>query len=220
MRTHHKSRKLNDIRFSPEIEVEFKNEKISTDLINKHRIIKGWDIKVENGLMKGAEYIPKNSNKLFFNSDSKDQIKEILAIIKVHKGFVTNKCGLHCHIDAKSFTSQEIVNIVKAFIKKQKDIYIKFKVYRRREKRHAEKIPNIIYDIINKDIVDSIRRGNPINLNSDYFISRFWGLNLQSLNAHNSIEFRFANGEIKFNKIIRVIKFCIEFCLKYANKKV
>jgi hypothetical protein len=48
-------------------------------------------------LENGAEYRPKNSNHLHLNEESLTQIKEILALIKVHRGRIDKTCGLHIH---------------------------------------------------------------------------------------------------------------------------
>lgn len=42
-----KDRALDTVRVGVEIEVEFKNEEISEKLINKHRVIPKWDIRME-----------------------------------------------------------------------------------------------------------------------------------------------------------------------------
>ena len=65
-----KKRTLETIRFAPEIEVEFKNTKISDNLIKKHRIIPKWSLDYDGSLESGCEYRPKDCNKLYFNEDS------------------------------------------------------------------------------------------------------------------------------------------------------
>lgn len=59
-------RNLKNVRFSIEMEVEFPDSKDSQKLINKHRLIRGWEIDYDGSLDNGAEYRPKDRNKLYW----------------------------------------------------------------------------------------------------------------------------------------------------------
>jgi hypothetical protein len=105
------------------MEVEFPDTKDSQKLIDKHRIIRGWTIDTDGSLDNEAEYKTLDRNHLFWKEDCFDQIKEIIGLIKAHRGKIKDKtCGLHVHIDMKNFKNEEIVNIIKAFIYKQNKI--------------------------------------------------------------------------------------------------
>ena len=134
-----KKRTLETIRFAPEIEVEFKNTKISDNLIKKHRIIPKWSLDYDGSLESGCEYRPKDCNKLHFNEGSIDQIKEILGLIKAHRGHIRSSCSLHVHVDASKLSNLEICNIVKAFIKVQPSIVRQFKPLRSRLHHYAKR---------------------------------------------------------------------------------
>jgi len=209
-------RKLENIRFGIEIEVEFPEAEDSYSLISKHRIIPGWTIDDDGSLDNGAEYKPKNNNKLYFEKDCITQIKEILALIKVHKGHIKPSCGLHCHIDMSKFNNQEIVNIVKYFIFNQDKIIKDFVVLKSRLRRTTKKVPFHIYKKIKKSTIKDIKRDYYLG-KEDYFNDRYYLLNLQSLNKHKTLEFRLSNGTIQIRKIRHYIRWCIEFCLKGAN---
>ena len=205
-------KEINKLRFGIEIEVEFPHTKDSLVLIAKHRIIRGWEIDNDGSLENGAEYKPKDNNKLYYNEDCIDQIKEIIGLIKAHRGNIKPSCGLHIHIDMKNFTNKEICNIVKAFINRQDKIYRKFNVLKIRQDETAQKIPINIKRVIKEKIIQEIK-DNECRNNNNYFQDRHYGLNLLSLNEHNTLEFRFFNGTIQPKKIQSYLYWLLNFCL-------
>jgi hypothetical protein len=214
-----KDRTLESVRYGVELEVEFKSDEISQKLIEKHRIIRGWKVDYDGSLDAGAEYKPTNGNKLHYNEDSIDQIKEIIGLIKAHKGHIRPTCGGHVHIDMSQFTNQEIVNIVKAFVKKQKGIYRKFRVLKSRSDDHARKIPKEVLTKLDASIIKNIKSNEYGSNESDYFSNRDFGLNILSLGRHGTLEFRLFSGSIQISTWKTYIKFAINFCLNNAKGK-
>jgi hypothetical protein len=206
------NRKLENIRFAIEIEVEFPQVKDSYDLIQKNRLIRGWELDFDGSLDNGAEYRPKDKNHLYFNEDCIDQIKEIIGLIKAHRGNIKPSCGFHCHIDTSKFKNEEIVNIVKAFYKNQDKIYKKFKVLKIREKSHTQKLDEELIKKLTPSYIEKVRK-------NEFMHDRHYGLNLDALNLHNTIEFRFFNGTIQPRKIKKCVEWTINFCLKNAKKE-
>lgn len=214
------NRSLETIRYGLELEVEYPNTKDSQKLIEKHRIIRGWDISYDGSLDNGSEYKAKNKNKLFWNEDCIDQIKEIIGLIKAHRGNSGNgTAGLHCHIDMSQFSNKEICNIIKAFIRQQNKIYKEFKVLNCRLD-YAQKIPvNTIKYLTENNIKKMKKDGNNFDEKCEYMQERHYGLNILSLNKYGTLEFRFFNSSIQINKIKQAIKFSINFCLTNARGK-
>jgi len=207
-------RKLEKIRFGVEIEVEFPKEKDSWDLIQRNKVIAGWSMDYDGSLNNGAEYKPKDKNYLYYNDESMTQIKEIIALVKVHKGNIRPTCGLHIHVDMKQFNNKEIINIVKAFIRKQDDIIKKFKVLKFRLSEQQKIHKNIIKKL-NVNTIRNIKKGK--NLTEDFFNDRYYLLNIQSLYEHKTLEFRLFNGTIQPSKIKRYIKWALEFCIRNSK---
>jgi len=207
-------RSLEKIRFGVEIEVEFPKEKDSWDLIQRNKVIAGWSMDYDGSLNNGAEYKPKDKNYLYYNDESMTQIKEIIALVKVHKGNIRPTCGLHIHVDMKQFNNKEIINIVKAFIRKQDDIIKKFKVLKFRLSEQQKIHKNIIKKL-NVNTIRNIKKGK--NLTEDFFNDRYYLLNIQSLYEHKTLEFRLFNGTIQPSKIKRYIKWALEFCIRNSK---
>jgi len=207
-------RSLEKIRFGVEIEVEFPKEKDSWDLIQRNKVIAGWSMDYDGSLNNGAEYKPKDKNYLYYNDESMTQIKEIIALVKVHKGNIRPTCGLHIHVDMKQFNNKEIINIVKAFIRKQDDIIKKFKVLKFRLSEQQKIHKNIIKKL-NVNTIRNIKKGK--NLTEDFFNDRYYLLNIQSLHEHKTLEFRLFNGTIQPSKIKKYIKWALEFCIRNSK---
>ena len=211
-------RSFETLRFSIELEVEFPSKKDSQTLIEKHRIIRGWDLDFDGSLDNGAEYRPKNRNKLYWNEDSIDQIKEIVGLIKAHKGHIKGStCGCHIHVDMTQFKNKEISNILKAYIKEQNNIYRQFGVLKCRLD-YAQKIPKAVCKLLTEDNIQRIKDNNESLRDAHmYFADRHWGCNALALYRHGTLEFRMINGTIQIRRIKSYIKWCLEFCLKNAE---
>ena len=214
-----RKRAIDTIRYGIEIECEFPEKEDSEKLVEKNRLIRGWWLDNDWSTDNGAEYKPKNSNKLFFNKDGFDQIKEVLGLSKAHKARISQRCGLHVHVDMKGFSNQEIANIVSAYLKNQDQIHKDFKVLKYRLRKHCRKIPRSVKKFLTEEAFKRLRQNKDLGnyLNHDYFSDRHWALNVDSLNEHGTLEFRLFNGSIQINTIKRNVRFALQFCLDNAK---
>ena len=207
-----------NLRFSCELEVEFPSKKDSQKLIDKHRIIRGWALDYDGSLDNGAEYRPKDRNKLYWNEDSIDQIKEIIGLIKAHKGHIKGgTCGFHVHVDMTDFTNKEVCNIIKAYILQQNKIHRQFHMLKCRLD-YAQKIPKETIRYLTEGNIRKIRENDDYHREiCQYFAERHWGCNALALNRHGTLEFRQFGGTIQIRTIKKYIKYILEFCLKHAK---
>ncbi len=79
------------LRWSPELEVEFPT-KIDIDKLHARydKFLGGWQVTTDGSLDNGLEFKPKKSHKLYYNSESFEEIREIFHLIRGHKGKVTH----------------------------------------------------------------------------------------------------------------------------------
>ena len=213
-------RTLENLRFSIEIEVEFPSKKDSQKLISKHRIIRGWALDYDGSLDNGAEYRPKDRNKLYWNEDSIDQIKEIVGLIKAHRGHIKGStCGFHVHVDMTKFTNKEICNIIKAYIGQQNKILKQFNTLKCRLD-YAQRIPKDVIKHLTENNIQKVKKDDDCYRDiHSYFSERHFSLNVLSLNKHGTLEFRLFNGSIQIRIIKAYVKWCLNFCLKNATRK-
>lgn len=206
---------IGKLRFAPEIEVEFPNKHNSSKLIDRHSIIKGWTITYDGSLDNGAEYKPKNSNKLYLNEESKTQIKEILALIKVHGGKVTKTCGLHIHIDCSKFTAKQIHTIITEWIHKQRYIIKRFKVHPDRIEQYCKLLPKEGLQKISINKIEEFRRSDSkwSSRFYDYFEEKYYSLNISHLakGDYGTIEFRLFEATLKYRLLVEYITWTLNF---------
>jgi len=207
---------IKHIRWAIEIEVEFPHSKDSQKLIDRHRVLDGWEIDYDGSLTNGAEYRPKNSNHLYWNEESLTQLQEILALIKVHKGHIGKSCGLHCHVDAKKFTDKQILVIIKEFIRKQKYIVKKFNVHPDRLEDTCKLLPRDGLSKLTEKQIHNFRKQA-----SDWSYDGYNGLLDEKYNALNishlrsgdysTLEFRLFDSTLSYKKLKTQIEWVLNF---------
>lgn len=206
---------IKKIRFSPEIEVELPSEKDRKALLDKKRTMKGWEIKEDYSLQNGIELSPMNSNKLYWNNESLIQIKEILAFIRVHRGFINPKtCGLHIHIDAKWLTDKQVHTIITEWVHKQRFVVKRFKIHQNRLKETCQLLPTKEIKKLKISDIKKARSNNRYGFDSySYLDEKYYSLNVNHLSKedYQTLEFRLFGGTLKFKEIKSAIYFCLNF---------
>lgn len=194
------------IRFSPEIEVEFNRNK-NTDKTGKifENKYLNWNYSIDLTLFHGLEFKPKSNNKLYFNKKSLEEIQDIFKFLLKEKAFVSKWCGLHIHLDMAHLNAKEILNIIKYFTKHQTKMFKKFTPLANR-RRYCLRLP--------KEIINST---NTIQISSKYLAADAYGDDIKDhysfLNyseQYNTLEFRLFNGTLNF----KVFKKNLEWLLK------
>lgn len=210
------------LRFSVELEVEFP-EKIDVSVLRTRyrKLLNSWTVVTEGSLINGIEFKPKNKNKLYFKKESLAEISEILHIIRKHKGKVDgDKCGFHVHVDARKFTSQDILKIVKEMIARQKFIARDLKVRPERLQQYCQFIKKSDIKNLTPEVIDTFRNSHIyINNEIPYLSSKYYVLNLCSLQNYNTIEFRLPNGQKYLREMKRIIKYLYEFLITSLERE-
>lgn len=203
------------IRFAPEIEVEFPHSKDSQKLIDRHRVLDGWTITYDGSLENGAEYKPKDKNHLYYNEESLIQIKEILALIRVHRGRISRRCGLHIHIDCKGLSDEIVLRIIKEFIHKQRYIVKRFNIDKGRLEETCKLLPFENLNKLTKKHISDYRKDNQSDWFSgySYLDEKYYSLNASHLRKgdYGTLEFRLFDATTSFKKIKDQILFALNF---------
>jgi len=207
---------ISKIRFGVEIEVEFTNPELGQKLIDRHRVLEGWTIDVDGSLDGGAEYKPKNSNHLYWNEESLTQLKEILSIIKCHRGHVSKNCGLHLHIDCKKFSDKQVLFIIKEFIARQRYIIKTFEVHPDRLASTCKLLPRDNLSKLTEKQIHNFRRQTQEWSYSGYntlLEEKYLALNISHLRSgdYQTIEFRLFDSTLSYKKLKEQILFTLQF---------
>lgn len=206
---------IKKLRFGIEIEVEFPSSKDSQRLIDRHRLLHGWEIDYDGSLDNGAEYRPNNKNHLHWDDESLMQLKEILALIRVHRGKISNNCGLHIHVDCKRFTDKQILEIIKEFIHKQRYIVKKFGVHKDRLEHTCKLLPRENLNKLTVEQIHKFRKGTSdwhFN-NYSYLDEKYYSLNASHLKSgdYGTLELRLFDATLSYRKLKEQIWFTLDF---------
>lgn len=206
---------ITKIRFAPELEIELPKKEDAQKLIDRGRTLKGWEIKYDGTLNNGIELSPENSNHLYWNKESLTQIKEVLAIVKVHKGFIDKKtCGLHLHCNVKNLSDKEVLRIINEWVHRQKYIIKRFKISQERLEDTCKLLPKEeINKLTEKQIHYFRNQKNYYFRNYGYIDEKYYSLNVSHLpkNDYQTIEFRLFSGSICYRDIKTAIYFVLTF---------
>ena len=206
---------IKKLRYSIEIEVEFKNKENGQKLIDRGRTLKGWEIKSDGSLDGGCELSPENSNHLHYNSESLMQIKEILALIRVHRGYINPEtCGFHIHVNAKNFTDKQILVIIREFIRKQRYVIKRFKVHQTRLDSTCKLLPKTELHTLTEKAIHQFRNNTSYRFSSfGYIDDKYYSMSASHLpkSDYETIEFRLFGGTLNFREIKERIYWTLNF---------
>lgn len=205
---------IKKIRFSPEIEVELPAKTDSDRLIERGRTLKGWELKMDGSLENGIEVSPENKNHLYYNEDSLMQIKEVLALLRVYRAKVSDRCGLHIHINVKNLSDKQILNIITEFIHRQRYIAKKFKVSKSRLENTCKLIPKTeLHHLTEKQIHEYRNKENYNFANFNYINDKYHSLNANHMSKgdYGTLEVRLFGGSLNFREIKERIYWTLNF---------
>jgi len=215
---------ISRIRYATEIEVEFPKSKDSQKLIDRHRVLDGWEIDYDGSLSNGAEYRPKNANHLYWNEESLTQLKEILSLIKCHRGRISKNCGLHIHINCKLFTDKQILFIIKEFIACQKYIIKTFEVHPDRVADTCRLLPKEnIHKLTEKQIGDFRKQTRDWSYSgyNGLLDEKYQALNISHLRHgdYGTLEFRLFDSTLSYKKLISQIEWTLNFIKRSVERE-
>jgi len=215
---------ISKIRFGIEIEVEFPHSKDSQKLIDRHRVLDGWEIDDDGSLTNGAEYRPKLRNHLYYNEESLIQIKEILSLIKVHRGRISKNTGLHIHIDCKNFTDKQILFIIKEFVACQRYIVKTFEVHPDRLESTCSLLPRENLSKLSEKQIYNFRRQTQEWSYTGYnglLDEKYRALNISHLRSgdYGTLEFRIFDGTLSYKKLVSQIKWTLDFIKRSVERE-
>lgn len=215
---------ITKVRFGIEIEVEFSNPNLGQKLIDRHKVLNGWEIDCDGSLDGGAEYRPKNRNHLYFNEEVLMQLKEILALIKCHHGYVSKNCGLHIHIDCKLFSDKQILFIIKEFIACQKYIIKTFNVHPDRLKETCRLLPREGISKLSEKQIHNFRKQTQNWSYTGYnglLEEKYNALNISHLcyGGYGTLEFRLFDSTLSYKKLKSQIEWTLNFIKRSIERE-
>lgn len=143
-------------------------------------------------------------------------LQEIVRQLRHRGAFISEKCGIHIHVDASRYTPQTLRNIVNIMASKEDILY---KSLRIDEERlwYCKKVNENLIATINKKKPKTMEQLKDIwyaeDPNGDrsrhYNNTRYHGLNLHSTFTKGTVEFRIFNSTTHAGEIKAYIQFCL-----------
>jgi hypothetical protein len=177
-----------------------------------------------NSLDNGAEYRPKNSNHLYFTEEGLTQLKEILALIKVHRGRVSKNCGLHIHINCRNFSDKQVLFIIREFIACQRYIVKTFNVHPDRLAETCKLLPREnLNKLTEKQIKDFRKQQNKwtyIGYNA-LIEEKYNALNIGHLREgdYGTLEFRLFDSTLSYKRLKSQIEWTLNFIKRSVERE-
>lgn len=144
----------------------------------------------------------------------------VLDVIRAIGGVVNTSCGIHIHVD--KLDTKSTISLLKKFILMQDEIYGMFEVNDKRLCKYCKRfsedtcVPDFDteeellywYHENFSDTLDGVK---------DYKTSRYYGLNLHSIQQHNTLEFRLFNSSLYPADVAKYIAFVLSFCYEFGD---
>lgn len=172
-----------------------------------HQTRNYWRVTTDSSVAgEGLELV---SPPLPFNMESRETVDKALAAVRRSGGIVNRTCGLHVHHNAARYTIQELFSLAQTYALFQPVINSLVPASRRNGYSYCKPVEwNAVEEIerqalrrrpaytemgVGHDLEHHLKRG----INGDRFVA----LNFQSLDIHNTVEFRQHNGTLNTDKV-------------------
>ena len=194
--------------------------------IIKDRKVRDWKVMSDSSI---KPMVKENNRIIFANEQYRceivtpilqyediEDLQEIIRAVRRNGGFVTERCGIHIHIDASKHTPNTLKNLVNIMASKEDMLYNTLKIKSERL-GYCKKV--------NQELITTINKKKPKTLteisdmwyseypNDDrarhYNNTRYHGLNLHSTFTKGTIEFRCFNSTLHAGEVKAYIQFCL-----------
>jgi len=138
-------------------------------------------------------------------------VQEVLRELVRHGATPDGGAGLHCHIGMQNWSNKQFNNLIK-FSRKYERLMVAMAGTTAQRERHW-------CAPMTQDIVDSAINGGSMEDARDIQAGRYYGVNLQSLHTHGTVEFRFLEAVSHAGKLraqVMLILMVAHYC---ANAK-
>lgn len=150
-----------------------------------------------------------------------EDLPTVLELINKFKeaGATTNRsCGMHIHVDAKKHTSTSLMNLATYYLINENVIYDHFKVDDFRRSHYAKQMSRYYNNPVEKlKRVPKSADFNEFKMHIGSVLPKGWGLNMNSINYHKTIEFRLFNGTMDVKKVEESLLFALSLIAYTIN---
>lgn len=163
-----------------------------------HSTRRHWKITTDSSIR--GEQAFEIVSPILVGQEGLDELKKVCTILQMSAARVNKSTGLHVHFDAANMSFQHIKNLMINYMNFEEEIDSFLSESRRGNvNSYTKSLKNIKLKIQAATNLEELKRANDN--------SRYFKVNLQSLNVHKTIEFRQHSGTVEYDKISNWIIF-------------
>lgn len=149
--------------------------------------------------------------------DDINSIKKVICTLREYGMVVNSSCGLHVHVDLKSFSGRPLKNLVNIMSAREDLLFSALNVHRER-KSYCQKLePDFVDRLNSKDFWMTSEIGDAWN---QICPGRYHALNLSSLFSRNKgIEFRCFNSTTSEIVVEAYVQLALSMCMQAYNQE-
>lgn len=137
----------------------------------------------------------------------------VIDVLNALGGLTNSSCGIHIHID-KPNDFADLLTLFRKYVFQQDEIYNHFGVADWRKEKYCKIYDNFSLD---RDFSDekefmNYMYENYVQEDEARRNLRYYGLNIHSINAHRTLEFRIFNATLDKAKIAYILDWVLHFC--------
>lgn len=207
----------------------YDNYQISDEQNRIWKIVYDSSITSQRKTASGRRIYADESYKVEFVSpickyDDIPKIQQIVRDFRHKGGFISEKCGIHVHVDASNHDVRSLRNIMNIMASKE-DIFYKALDIKVSRQNYCKKADTHVLEQINrrkpqtKEQLSRLWYGGNSRQDNHYDSTRYHALNLHSVFDKGTVEFRMFNSTLHAGKVKTYIQFSLAISAQAINQK-
>lgn len=193
------------------------------------KIVYDSSITSQRKIASGRRIYADESYKVEFVSpickyDDIPKIQQIVRDFRHKGGFISEKCGIHVHVDASNHDVRSLRNIMNIMVAKE-DLFYKALDIKESREFYCKKADMNVLEKINrskprtKEQLSRLWYGGNSRRHDHYDRTRYHALNLHSVFQKGTVEFRMFNSTLHAGKVKTYIQFSLAISAQAINQK-
>ena len=184
-----------------------------------------WKVMADSSLYPAPMHYQAEIVSPILNYEDIPMLQEIVRAVAKTGAEVSEKTGIHIHVDAGPFDGRSLSNLAKIVYKQELLIYDSLDVYLNRQADYAQPLTDNLIHRINqqrpktKAEFKSVWYNDPDVFPTRFHFTRYHGLNLNSVYTQGTIEFRFANATLHAGRVKAYIQLFLALAAKAIKSR-
>jgi biotin operon repressor len=161
-----------------------------------------WKIVTDSSVPNGFEVV----SPILSGNQGLDDVRKVAQALRAAGAKVDKRCGFHVHVDARTLTGADILNVIRRYAMHEAEIDSFMPASRRgNNNRYCRTMTDVVRGVQN------VAQSTSARTIAERVYERYYKLNVAAFVRHGTIEFRQHSGTIDFRKMANWICFCVQF---------